>query len=65
MKRILLMLSLAAMLVVALAVTAGTGFAKQATQFQKGTTTVHQGNSTNSPVVDCHHGSPGSNGSGC
>jgi hypothetical protein len=43
----------------------GTAFAKQATTFEKGQTTTHQGNSTNSPVVSCHHGSEGSNGSAC
>jgi hypothetical protein len=43
----------------------GVAFAKQATTFSKGETTTHQGNSTNSPVVSCHHGAPGSNGSGC
>jgi hypothetical protein len=43
----------------------GVAFAKQAQTFEKGQTTTHQGNSENSPVVSCHHGSPGSNGSGC
>jgi hypothetical protein len=43
----------------------GMAFAKQAQTFEKGQTTTHQGNSENSPVVSCHHGSPGSNGSGC
>jgi hypothetical protein len=43
----------------------GVAFAKQAQTFEKGKTETHQGNSTNSPVVDCHHGSPGSNGSDC
>jgi hypothetical protein len=43
----------------------GMAFAKQATDFGGGKTTTYQGNSTNSPVVSCHHGSPGSNGSGC
>ena len=43
----------------------GMVFAKQAQTFGKGQTTTYQGNSTNSPVVSCHHGSPGSNGSGC
>jgi hypothetical protein len=43
----------------------GMAFAKQAETFGKGKTTTHQGNSTNSPVVSCHHGSAGSNGSAC
>jgi hypothetical protein len=50
---------------VALTVTAGTGFAKQKQVFERGQTTTHQGNSENSPVVSCHHGSPNSNGSPC
>ena len=43
----------------------GVAFAKQAQTFEKGKTTTHQGNSTNSPVVECHHGAPHSSGSGC
>ena len=43
----------------------GVAFAKQATTFERGQTTTHQGNSENSPVVSCHHGAPGSNGSAC
>jgi hypothetical protein len=43
----------------------GPAFAKQAQTFEKGQTTTHKGNSTNSPVVSCHHGSAGSNGSAC
>jgi hypothetical protein len=43
----------------------GVAFAKQAEVFEKGQTTTHQGNSENSPVVDCHHGAPGSSGSAC
>jgi hypothetical protein len=43
----------------------GMASAKQAQTFSGGKTTTHQGNSTHSPVVSCHHGSPGSNGSGC
>jgi hypothetical protein len=43
----------------------GVAFAKQAQNFEQGQTTTHQGNSTNSPVVSCHHGSPNSNGSDC
>jgi hypothetical protein len=43
----------------------GVAFAKQAQVFSGGQTTTHQGNSPNSPVVDCHHGSPNSNGSDC
>jgi hypothetical protein len=43
----------------------GVAFAKQATTFERGQTTTHQGNSENSPVVSCHHGSEGSNGSAC
>jgi hypothetical protein len=65
MKRIILMLTVAAMLVVAMTVPAAPAFAKQKTTFQQGQTTTHQGNSVNSPVVSCHHGSPGSNGSAC
>ena len=43
----------------------GPAFAKQAQTFERGQTTTHQGNSENSPVVSCHHGSEGSNGSAC
>jgi hypothetical protein len=65
MRRIVVILTVAALLVVALTVTAGTGFAKQKQVFERGQTTTHQGNSENSPVVSCHHGSPNSNGSPC
>jgi hypothetical protein len=43
----------------------GMAFAKQAQTFGGGQTTTFQGNSTNSPVVECHHGAPGSSGSAC
>jgi hypothetical protein len=61
MRRIVVILTVAALLVVALTVTAGTGFARQATNFEKGQTTTHQGNSTNSPVVSCTQGKGSSN----
>jgi hypothetical protein len=62
-KRITLLLS-ALMLALSMSF-GGVAFAKQAQNFERGQTTTHQGNSTNSPVVDCHHGSPNSNGSDC
>jgi hypothetical protein len=65
MRRILMVLAVAALLVAMVAFTVAPAFAKQATTFQRGTTTVHQGNSTHSPVIACHHGAPGSNGSAC
>ena len=43
----------------------GVAFAKQAQTFGGGKTETHQGNSEHSPVVSCHHGAPGSSGSGC
>jgi hypothetical protein len=43
----------------------GVAFGKQLQTFDKGKTETHQGNSEHSPVVSCHHGSPGSNGSPC
>ena len=65
MKRIIMLLSVAALMVAMVAFTVAPAFAKQAQEFKRGQTTTHQGNSTNSPVVDCHHGSPNSNGSDC
>ena len=63
MKRILMMLALAAMLVVALTVMAPTSFAKNGctTSFVKGetVTTCTQGSHGS---TDSHQGSPGSNG---
>jgi hypothetical protein len=64
MRRIVLMLTVATLLVVALTITAGTGLAKQATVFSKGELTTHKGNSTNSQVDSCAHGKSG-NGSAC
>ena len=62
-KRISLLI---AALALALAISfSGVAFAKQAQDFSGGQTTQYQGNSTNSPVVSCHHGSPNSNGSDC
>ncbi len=65
MKRIIMMLTVAAMLVVALIVTAPLGFAKVGSSctFEKGTTTcttVHGSDGS----VDSHHGQKDSSGSG-
>ena len=65
MKRIIMMLMVAALLVAMVAFTVAPAFAKQKTTFQRGQTTVHQGNSVHSPVIACHHGAPGSQGSAC
>jgi hypothetical protein len=66
-KRILTVLALALIVAAVMAVTVGPALAKQATSGPQGTgqTVTHQGNSTNSPVVACHHGSAGSSGSSC
>jgi Ni/Co efflux regulator RcnB len=58
MKRIILMLTVAAMLVVAMAVAAPSAFAKQASSGPQhtGETVTHQGNSESSPVVSCFKG---------
>jgi len=66
-KRVLLVLVVALVMAAMLALTVGPALAKQATSGPQGTgqTETHQGNSLNSPVVDCHHGSAGSSGSSC
>ena len=65
MKRIIMMLAVAALMVAMVAYTVAPAFAKHATTFERGQTATYQGNSTNSPQISCHHGAPGSNGSGC
>jgi hypothetical protein len=64
MKRIIMVLAVAALLVAMVAFTVAPAFAKHAQQGPQGTgsTATYQGNSTNSPVIDCHRGAPGSNG---
>ena len=56
MRRVLIVLSLALVMALVMALTVGTGVAKQATSFEKGQTTTHKGNSTNSQVDSCFQG---------
>ena len=65
MKRILLVLTVALMMAAMMAAMVAPAFAKHAQTFSHGQTATYQGNSTNSPQISCHHGSPGSNGSPC
>ena len=63
MKRIILMLTVAAMLVVAMSVAAPSAFAAKTSTFDKGTCTVKAGQGGGSgEIKDQHHGQCGSNG---
>jgi len=67
MKRILMVLTVALVVVGMVVVMAMPAFARHAQSGPQGTgqTVTHQGNSTHSPVISCHHGAPGSSGSAC
>jgi hypothetical protein len=60
MRRRITMLVMAAMLALSMTF-GGVAFAKQATSFERGCTTVHKGNSTNSQVDSQHRGGANSN----
>ena len=63
MKRIILMLALAAMMVVAMSVAAPSAFAAKAETFSKGTCQVKAGQGGGSgSIKELHHGSCNSNG---
>jgi hypothetical protein len=63
MKRIILMLTVAAIMVVAMSVAAPSAFAAKTSTFDKGTCTVKAGQGDGSgEIKDQHHGQCGSNG---
>jgi archaellum component FlaG (FlaF/FlaG flagellin family) len=67
MKRMMMMVALAAFLVAALSVSALSAFARDVPRqtFDRGQTITQASHSEHSAVKDCHHGAPNSNGAEC